>query len=71
MKIFAAKKVFTHEVGHALKLSHPIQNPTLQGHVYGPGVPSAVMNQGLPNNYYIQVVPSNHDYNNLKAKWGN
>ncbi|MCM1334164.1 MAG: hypothetical protein NC084_00815, partial [Bacteroides sp.] len=64
----AAKKTFIHEVGHALKLSHPINDARLSGHIYS-GLPKAVMNQGLPNDYVSSTVAS-HDKENLKAKWG-
>jgi hypothetical protein len=66
----AAMKTFTHEIGHALKLSHPITNYNLSGHDYGAGVPKAVMNSGFPEETYIPYLPADHDKNNLKSKWG-
>lgn len=65
----AAKKTFIHEVGHALKLSHPTCNSSLSGHVYD-GYPYSVMNQGYPNGSYVASTITAHDKNNLKAKWG-
>lgn len=67
----AAKKTFMHEVGHVLKLDHPLQNSTYEGHVYD-GRPYAVMNQGAPFAKGGAVAPevAQHDKNNLIAKWG-
>ncbi|MBO6161658.1 MAG: hypothetical protein J6O53_00205 [Eubacterium sp.] len=66
----AAKKTFIHEVGHALKLKHPVQNSALDAHVYD-GLPWAVMNQGFPNGYNVANIVSVHDKKNLRQKWGN
>ncbi|MDD6058895.1 MAG: hypothetical protein PUB97_00760 [Ruminococcus sp.] len=65
----AAKKTFIHEVGHALKLAHPIQNSQLSGHIYN-GYPFSVMNQGYPNGYEVSSSVTNHDCRCLEAKWG-
>ncbi len=65
-----AKKTFIHEVGHALKLKHPIMQFGLDGHNYPNGRPWAVMNEGLINGSYIPAVISQHDRSNLIAKWG-
>ncbi|MDE7229394.1 MAG: hypothetical protein K2N56_02835 [Oscillospiraceae bacterium] len=71
-----AKKVYIHEVGHALKLTHPKCNPSLDLHSYGDGYPLSVMNQGIPYSYAegkggaTSDVPKYHDIINLKAKWG-
>ncbi|MBR5368028.1 MAG: hypothetical protein IK138_01965 [Lachnospiraceae bacterium] len=65
-----AKKTFIHEVGHALKLSHPDINEYLSGHIYS-GRPYAVMNQGLcGNGSYVASSVELHDRQNLIAKWG-
>ena len=65
-----AKKVFLHEIGHCLKLSHPIENSSLLGHNYN-GKPMAIMNQGLPNALTgIASTVQGHDVSNLQAKWG-
>ncbi len=64
----AAKKTFTHEVGHALKLKHP-ENGSFSGHTQL-GYPYAVMNQGLyGTESYLSMVPSIHDKSNLIDKW--
>lgn len=60
---------FTHEVGHSLKLAHPVNNSSLSGHVYN-GLPYAVMCQGMPNSTNVASTVSSHDKDNLKAKWG-
>lgn len=65
----AAKKTFTHEVGHALKLAHPAKNSSLSEHTYYGGIPYAVMNQGFPVNAVATTV-SSHDKSCLIAKWG-
>lgn len=71
-KTKAAKKVFLHEVGHALKLSHPRKLSYYEGHIYGPGVPYAIMNQGLPVKVgeWVSYEIAQHDKDNLIAKWG-
>ena len=65
-----AKKTFVHEVGHALKLSHPEHNSSLIMHDNN-GYPVAIMNQGYPNGIYIQSSICYHDKLNLQTKWGN
>lgn len=67
----AAKKVFLHEVGHALKLKHPFISRGLGGHTID-GRPVAVMNQSYPGDYDGAVSPTitAHDISCLKAKWG-
>ena len=69
----AAAKTFVHEVGHALKLKHPISNYTLTDHIYLGGVPKAIMNQGLPSSSQPWIATSiqTHDIYNITAKWGN
>lgn len=68
----AAKKTFLHEIGHALKLCHPIENSNYSGHTKANGIPIAIMNQGFPGTQsgatssYI----TDHDRSCLKAKWG-
>lgn len=68
----AAKKTFIHEVGHALKLSHPAKSGSLSGHDKGENknLPLAVMNQGFPNGDEVSSTVTSHDRENLKAKWG-
>lgn len=68
----AARKTFIHEVGHALKLSHPKLNSNLTGHTYYGGRPQAVMNQDYPGAYNYAVSPTvtEHDKSCLIAKWG-
>lgn len=68
----AARMTFIHEVGHALKLSHPYQDSRYTGHTYYGGRPYAVMNSGYPGQYNNAVSPSitDHDRSNLIAKWG-
>lgn len=66
----AAQKTFIHEVGHALKLAHPVMGTSSIGH-YNSGYPVAVMNQGLPNGSYISSTITTHDIQNLQGKWGN
>lgn len=67
----AAKMNFIHEVGHALKLSHPEKNTSYSGHNKG-GLPYAVMNQGYPSASYpaVSSTVEDHDKSCLKAKWG-
>ena len=68
----AAKKTFIHEVGHALKLAHPAKNSSLSGHNKGEkgNLPLAVMNQGFPNGDEVSSTVTDHDKENLIAKWG-
>lgn len=67
----AARMTFIHEVGHALKLSHPKQSANISGH-YIDGLPIAIMNQGYPgyNNGATSGTITPHDKACLKAKWG-
>ncbi len=71
-----AKKTYIHEVGHALKMKHPVCDPSLDLHSYGDGYPLSVMNQGIPYSYAdgkggaTSEVPKYHDIINFKAKWG-
>lgn len=67
----AARMTFIHEVGHALKLSHPKQSANISGH-YINGLPIAIMNQGYPgnNNGATSGTITPHDKACLKAKWG-
>lgn len=66
----AAKKAFTHEVGHALKLAHPECSVYAHGTRYG-GYPQSIMNQGLANSLpYVASTIQEHDTSNLKQKWG-
>lgn len=67
----AARMTFIHEVGHALKLSHPVKSSSISGHNIN-GLPSAVMNQGFPGNYNgaTSATVTAHDKVCLKAKWG-
>lgn len=68
--IAAARKAFIHEVGHALKLSHPYNSSSYSGHNYS-GYPIAIMNQGNPGSKnYISGTITNHDKSCLTAKWG-
>lgn len=67
----AAKKAFTHEIGHTLKLSHPEWSVYAHGTTYG-GYPVSIMNQGLANSSpYVSATIKDHDKANLKQKWGN
>lgn len=69
----AARMNFLHEVGHALKLSHPKANAALSGHeIEYNGLPYSIMNQGLPNNDspWLATWVASHDKSCLKAKWG-
>lgn len=66
-------RVFRHEIGHALKMAHPIQNGSLKDHNYN-GYPIALMNQKSVNGGSTNVVSqwvTNHDKYNLIKKWGN
>lgn len=55
----AAAMNFSHEVGHTLMLNHPV------------GIVYSIMNNGAPeDNYLITTVPSDHDIDYLKYKWG-
>ncbi len=65
----AAAKTFIHEVGHALKLCHPAEDPNLSNHIYN-GLPRAIMNQGAPNDTNVPTTVVLHDKQNLMAKWG-
>lgn len=66
-----AKGVFLHEVGHCLKLAHPIQSFYYHGTDYN-GVPYAVMNSGTPyTNNASALTIQVHDMDNLRGKWGN
>ncbi|MCL2035986.1 MAG: hypothetical protein FWG83_01185 [Oscillospiraceae bacterium] len=77
-----ARTVFMHEVGHALKLCHPvtgstptstaghnIRRTTYTGPVY---YPYSVMNTGgYPDQYEdIRASRQEHDTQNLRARWG-
>lgn len=68
----AARANFLHEVGHALKLSHPQDNVNLSGHEEYDGRPYSVMNQGLLNIYrpWLATWVTSHDKSCLQAKWG-
>ena len=61
---------FIHEVGHALKLSHPYYcyNSSLLYH--NPNLPASVMNQSA-SSPYLTYYPSMHDRYEIKYKWGN
>ncbi len=63
------KKNVIHEVGHALKLAHPIKDSSCSGHVYA-GYPLSVMNQGIITLNWVSATVSNHDRENLIYKWG-
>lgn len=72
-KTTVAKAVFIHEVGHALKLAHPMNNKYAAGHIYcgnNEYLPFAVMNQGSPNGLERAYTVQEHDRENLIAKWG-
>lgn len=66
----AGKKTFIHEVGHALKLKHPLNSVYFHGPQYY-GYPKAIMNQGIPNTAEVASSIQQHDIENLKAKWEN
>lgn len=67
----AARKTFIHEVGHALKLSHPVCSIGFSEHDID-GYPYAVMNQNYPGdkNGAVASTITNHDKSCLIAKWG-
>lgn len=67
----AAKANFIHEVGHALKLSHPEWDINLSGHTHL-GYPYSVMNKGLPSKKreHMSYTVALHDKQCLTAKWG-
>lgn len=67
-----ARKTFLHEVGHALKLTHPEKNANLSGHTVSNGRPYAIMNQGYVRSSSDAVAPdiAFHDKVCLKTKWG-
>lgn len=67
-----ARKTFLHEVGHALKLSHPEQNSALSGHTVSSGRPYAIMNMGYVRSSSDAVAPdiAYHDKICLRTKWG-
>ena len=70
-KTNTAKMTFIHEVGHALKLAHPIVDDDL--HDTGYGRPYAVMNQGCvdPSFFpYVTGTVDEHDKECLRYKWG-
>lgn len=63
-------KAFRHEVGHVLKLTHPLKNSNLHTDKYG-GYPEAVMNQLDPGSEeYISSTITEHDKACLKKRWG-
>lgn len=65
-----AKLVFTHEIGHILKLAHPAQSSSYSGHTYD-GYPKAIMNKGsLANEPCMSYTITDHDKSCLIAKWG-
>lgn len=65
-----AKKVFLHEIGHCLKLAHPVSNTTYHGTLYG-GLPYAIMNQGIPaSGTAVAPTIQQHDIDNLLGRWG-
>lgn len=67
-----ARKTFLHEVGHALKLSHPLTNSSISGHIKS-GRPVAVMNYGYPDRDSgggVSPTITDHDKSCLKTKWG-
>lgn len=70
-KVIAGRKVFLHEVGHLLKLCHPMQNSSISDHTIH-GRPYAVMNQGLPYPKVLETSPTitQHDKSCLITKWG-
>lgn len=64
------RKTFVHEVGHVLKLSHPIQSSRAEGHTID-GYPWAIMNQGsVDYSSYTSPTVTQHDKDCLKEKWG-
>lgn len=79
MKFFAERpdyakpifsKAFRHEVGHALKLTHPLKNSDLHTNKYG-GYPEAIMNPGDPGGEeYVSPTITEHDKACLRKRWG-
>jgi hypothetical protein len=75
-----AHHTIRHEVGHVLKLAHPLcglsPNAVAQHNVYGTTTigtgwyPIAAMNQGFPNNVISANITA-HDVLNLRRVWGN
>lgn len=64
------RKVFLHEVGHALKLKHPVEGG-LSFCSDCHGFPVAVMNQGFPGDFgYVSSTITDHDKSCLRTKWG-
>lgn len=66
----AMKWAFTHEVGHALKLKHPVGQASFDGHTQPGGYPTALMNSGYLDNSAVSTNIELHDISNLRAKWG-
>lgn len=65
------KKVFAHELGHALKLAHPVQSATHSGSKSYDGYPYAIMNNGLLDGKVCDSKTiTDHDKSCLIAKWG-
>ena len=72
------EKVIVHELGHALKLTHPKHADYIQAVPNGRGVYAddnsvcALMNQGNPNttSNLTCATPKWHDIINLRNKWG-
>ncbi|MDE7229549.1 MAG: hypothetical protein K2N56_03635 [Oscillospiraceae bacterium] len=66
----AARKTYLHEIGHALKLTHPI-TLNYDDHIYN-GLPYAVMNQKKPivDGEWISPTITPHDKQCLIEKWG-
>lgn len=69
--IAAARKTFVHEIGHALKLCHPVQAPNTDRHNID-DLPKAIMNPGFPNSQggATSATITAHDKTCLRAKWG-
>lgn len=66
-----AKKVFLHELGHALKLAHPVKSATHTGENAYNGYPYAIMNEGsLNDEVCASDTITDHDKSCLIAKWG-
>ena len=72
-KSVVAKKTFLHEVGHSLKLQHPVENSALEEHIFS-GLPLSVMNNRRPysqgGEIFTASEPTHHDRVTLIAKWG-
>ncbi len=67
----AARKVFLHELGHALKLAHPVQSTTHRGNNAYNQYPYAIMNNGgLDGTVCASNTITTHDKLCLIAKWG-